>query len=57
MRDYSHSKQPYQAKCEYWESTEQAMTSQLIARNSLTRSLNAIISVGQTNVLEEKKIQ
>lgn len=50
-------KQSYQAKCEYCESTEQAMTSQLIARNSLTRSLKAMISVGQTNVLEEKKIQ
>lgn len=35
------------------ESTEQATTSVLIALNSLIRSLNAIISVGQTNVLKD----
>lgn len=34
-------------------STEQATTSQFIFRNSCTRSLNAMISVGQTNVLRK----
>lgn len=38
------------AKCENCESIEQAKTSQPIAWNSSTRSLYAIISVGQTNV-------
>lgn len=38
-----------------WESTEQATTSVLMARNSCTRSLNAMISVGQTNVLQKEK--
>ena len=45
----------YQAKCEKCESTEQAITEQLIASNSWTRSLKAMISVGQTNVLKIKR--
>lgn len=44
--------QSYQARCVNWESTEQATTWVLIAWNSCTRSLNAMISVGQTNVLQ-----
>ena len=40
-----------QAKCEKCESTETAKTSAFNALNSLIRSLNAMISVGQTNVL------
>lgn len=42
----------YHARCVNCESMEQATTSALIARNSSTRSLNAMISVGQTNVLQ-----
>lgn len=44
--------QSYHARWVNWESTEQATTSVLIAWNSCTRSLNAMISVGQTNVLQ-----
>lgn len=40
------------AKWVKWESTEHAMTSALIERNSFMRSENATISVGQTNVLK-----
>lgn len=36
-----------------FESTEHATTSVFIALNSSIRSLKAIISVGQTNVLED----
>lgn len=39
------------------ESTEHAITSVLILRNSLILSLNARISVGQTNVLEKATIK
>ena len=42
----------YHARWEKWLSVEHPTTSQLILRNSSTRSLNAIISVGQTNVLK-----
>ncbi len=54
---YAHGKLlgTYQARWVNWESTEQATTSALIARNSSTLSLNARISVGQTNVLSWKK--
>ena len=45
----------YQARWLKCESTEQAITSQLMARNSSTLSLKAMISVGQTNVLKKKK--
>ena len=51
----SMGKPSYQARWVNWESTEQATTSVLMARNSCTRSLNAMISVGQTNVLQEKQ--
>lgn len=44
--------QTHQAKWENTLSVEQATTSQLIARNSSTRSLKAMISVGQTKVLK-----
>ena len=44
----------YHAKCVYLESTEQATISVLIFLNCLTLSLNAMISVGHTNVLEKK---
>lgn len=44
--------QTHQAKWEKTLSVEQATTSQLIARNSSTRSLKAMISVGQTKVLK-----
>ena len=40
-----------QARCEKTESVETARTSVLSALNSLKRSENAMISVGQTNVL------
>lgn len=43
-----------QAKWVKCESVETPMTSQLIARNSCILSENAMISVGQTNVLEKK---
>ena len=46
---YSHT---YHAKCVKTESTDTAITSVLIFLNSSTLSLNAIISVGQTNVLQ-----
>ena len=42
----------YQAKWVKTESTEQPTTSVLIARNSSIRSLKAMISVGQTKVLQ-----
>ena len=45
----------YQARWLKCESTEQAITSQLMARNSSTLSLKAMISVGQTNVLKKKR--
>lgn len=41
----------YHAKWVNFESTEHATTSVFIALNSSIRSLKAIISVGQTNVL------
>lgn len=47
----------YQARWVNWESTEQATTSVLMAWNSCTRSLNAMISVGQTNVLQTEEQQ
>ena len=47
----------YQARWLKCESTEQAITSQLMARNSSTLSLKAMISVGQTNVLKKKQMQ
>ena len=43
---------PYHARCEKTLSVEAANTSQLMERNSSTRSLNAMISVGHTNVLK-----
>ena len=46
----------YQARWVNTESTEQATTSVLIARNSSILSLKAIISVGHTKVLWSKKI-
>ena len=42
----------YQAKWVKTESTEQPTTSVLIARNSPILSLKAMISVGQTKVLQ-----
>ena len=42
----------YQAKCVNCESTETATTAVSMALNSLTLSLNAMISVGHTNVLK-----
>ena len=45
----------HHAKCEKCESTEQAKTSQFMARNSSALSLNAMISVGQTKVLENER--
>ena len=45
----------YQARWLKCESTEQAITSQLMARNSSTLSLKAMISVGKTNVLKKKE--
>ncbi len=39
-----------------WLSVEHATTSQLMARNSSERSLKAMISVGQTKVLETRQI-
>lgn len=47
--------QSYHARWVNWESTEQATTWVLIAWNSCTRSLNAMISVGQTNVLQNTR--
>ena len=44
----------YQARWLKCESTEQAITSQLMAWNSSTLSLKAMISVGQTNVLKKE---
>lgn len=44
----------HQARWVNWESTEQATTSVLIAWNSCTRSLKAMISVGHTKVLQKK---
>ena len=46
----------HHAKCVNCESTEHAMTCVLIVSNSLTLSLNAMISVGHTNVLKKIKI-
>ena len=47
--------QSYHAKCEKWLSTEHATTSQFMALNSSTLSLNAVISVGHMNVLDNKQ--
>ena len=46
-----------QARWQKWLSVEQAINSQLILRNSSARSENAMISVGQTKVLQRKEIQ
>lgn len=40
----------HQARCENFESTETAASEQPIFSNSLCRSENAMISVGQTKV-------
>ena len=45
----------HHAKWVNCESTEHAMTCVLIVSNSLTLSLNAMISVGHTNVLKKNK--
>ena len=47
----------HHAKWVNCESTEHAMTCVLIVSNSLTLSLNAMISVGHTNVLKKIKIK
>ena len=44
-----------QARCEKCESVDTPTTSALRALNSEIRSLNAMISVGHTNVLKRKK--
>lgn len=44
----------YHAKCVYFESTEQATISVLIFLNCSALSLNAMISVGHTKVLQNK---
>uniref|UniRef100_A0A915HM87 Uncharacterized protein n=1 Tax=Romanomermis culicivorax TaxID=13658 RepID=A0A915HM87_ROMCU len=44
-----------QAKCEKWLSVEQAINSHPMALNSGERSLYAIISVGQTKVLQMER--
>lgn len=41
------------ARCVKWESTDTPTTSQLTSWNSLALSLNAIISVGHTKVLQQ----
>ena len=47
----------HHAKWVNCESTEHAMTCVLIVSNSLSLSLNAMISVGHTNVLKKIKIK
>lgn len=50
--DYTFRGVLIHARCVKWESTDTPTTSQLTSWNSLALSLNAIISVGHTKVLQ-----